>query len=622
MSKRLKFIVATFVVSLLMSVVNRVVFILYNYTMIAAECSFVELLQCFRHGLVLDLSIAGYITALPLLSTIVTVWQPASWRKTKVWQRVMNSYFAVIVFIVAVIECGDIGLFEAWQARIDAQVFIYTPKEMMASLTLGNIIGALAYIGITVVVLFYLFSRITSRWFLPQLHEERYKPLRASAYTLILIIAAGLLFLVMRGGTTTATANVSKVHFSHRSMLNKIAINPIFSLIESATTGDDLARFDYFSFKKAEEIFANSLHRSDAQSDITNTRWLTTERPNIVVVVMEGMGCTITESYEGEEPVTPHLTALQDEGIWFENMYASSFRTDRGNVAIFSGFPGQPTMSIMKLAKRASKLPGIAAALNSVGYSTRFFYGGDSNFTNTRAYLYSTGYMEVIDEKRMSLDGHRSKWGYADDAVLDYAAEEIINRIESSDAPCFETILTLSSHEPYEVPYKRLEDARLNSFAYTDECIGNFVQRLRNSEVWDNMLLILVPDHSTLYPTSIGNHSSERHRIPMMWLGGAVREHIVVEEYMSQTDIAATLLAQLDIDHSEFIFSRDICAPGCAHFAYWTYPVGFGIIDSEGKTIYDSASDKVLVEEGVNHDERIEVGKAWLEKTFIEIRKM
>ena len=622
MGKRLKFIVAIFVISLLLSVVNRVVFILYNYSTIVSECSFVDLLQCFRYGLVLDLSIAGYLTALPLLATIATLWLPLTVQSAKVWRRVLIGYFAIMTLVVAVIECGDIGLFEAWQARIDAQAFIYTPKEMVASLTLGNILGAVAYVGATFAVALYLYSRAISRWFMPLGSEARRGTLRIATYTFILIIVAGVLFLVMRGGATTATANVSKVYFSHRAILNKIAINPVFSLIESVASGDDLDRFDYYVPEEAESIFANSLHSPDAQSDITNARWLVTERPNIVVVVMEGMGCTITESYEGDEAVTPNLTALQSEGIWFENMYASSFRTDRGNVAIFSGFPGQPTMSLMKQAERATKLPGIAATLGREGYTTRFFYGGDSNFTNTRAYLYSTGYVEVVDEKSMSLDGHRSKWGYADDTVLAFAADEIIRRIESSDIPCFETILTLSSHEPYEVPYERLKDARLNSFAYTDECIGDFVQRLRNSEVWDDMLLILVPDHSTLYPSSIGNHSSERHRIPMMWLGGAVREHIVVDEYMSQTDIAATLLAQLNIDHSEFIFSRDICAPNTSHFAYWSYPVGFGIIDAEGKTIYDALTDEIIVEQGENHAERVRIGKAWLEKTFIEIRKM
>ena len=622
MSRHIKFIVATFTISLLLSIINRGVFVIFNHALLLSECDAWELLQCFTHGLILDASIAGYITALPLIATIIAMWLPASWRSAKVWRWGFMGYFAIITLAVAIIETADIGLYSAWQSRIDAQVLIYSPKEMMASLTAGNILGAVAYVGATLAAALYLYNIALRRWLLPQLSEPRTIISQRRIHTTVMILIAGVIFLIMRGGITTSTANVSMVHFSHKATLNKIAINPVFSLIESATTGDDLNRFDFFPTEDAERIFLRSLHSTDAKSDICGTKWLNTERPNIVIVVMEGMGCTITESYDGTEPVAPHLNALRNEGIWFENMYASSFRTDRGNVAILSGFPGQPTMSVMKLANKAAKLPGLAAALHDEGYTTRFFYGGDSNFTNTRAYLFSTGYREVVDEKSLSLEGHYSKWGYADDIVLDYAAEEIISRIEHSDSPSFETILTLSSHEPYEVPYSRLENKLLNSFAYTDEAIGNFVEHLRNSAAWENMLLILVPDHSTLYPTSIGNHSSERHRIPMIWLGGAVTKPMVVEEYMSQTDIAATLLAQMNISHTQFTFSRDICAEGCAHFAYWTYPVGFGIIDAKGKTIYDCNTDIVITEECDDTARHVEEGKAWLEKTFIEIRNM
>ena len=621
MGKRLKYIISVFSIALLLSIVNRGVFVIYNYSAVS-DCSAWEILQCFLHGLYLDASIAGYITAIPLLATIITLWWPASWGGQKLWSVLLGGYFAIITLIVAIIETGDIGLFESWQSRIDAQVLIYTPKEMMASLTVGNIVMGVLYVGATLLIALYLFMGATRRWLLPQLAEKCEGIWRRLGYMLLLILAGGVLFIVMRGGVTTATANVSKAYFSNNALLNKIAINPVFSLIESASSNSSFEPFDYMSDAEAEQIFSQSLHDTTMISSIAGNKWLKSSRPDIVLVIMEGMGRAITDVYEGSEPVTPNLNSLRKEGIWFDNIYATSFRTDRGNVAILSGFPGQPTMSIMKMPGKATKLPGMASSLRNVGYNTRFFYGGDSNFTNTRAYLYSTGFDEVVDEKKLSLTGHRSKWGYADDVVFKFAADEIINRIDSSDAPSFETILTLSSHEPYKVPYSRLKDALLNSFAYTDDAIAKFVEQLRNSKAWDNMLLILIPDHSTMYPRAIGNHSTERHHIPMIWLGGAVREPLVVKEYMSQIDLVATLLAQMDIDHSEFTFSRDVCDPTVAHYAYWSYPIGFGIIDNEGKTIYDCTTDRIIDSLGSDNARREKLGKAWIEKTFMEIRKL
>ena len=54
--------------------------------------------------------------------------------------------------------------------------------------------------------------------------------------------------------------------------------------------------------------------------------------------------------------------------------------------------------------------------------------------------------------------------------------------------------LTLSSHEPFDVPMNRLEDKYLNSIAYTDSCVGDFVEKLKRLPVWDNTLIVFIPN--------------------------------------------------------------------------------------------------------------------------------
>lgn len=290
-------------------------------------------------------------------------------------------------------------------------------------------------------------------------------------------------------------------------------------------------------------------------------------------------------------------------------------------MSTLSGFPSQPKMSVMKYPAKAANLSGIASTLRNAGYATRFFYGGDANFTNTRAYLYATGYDELLDESSLRLDGHRSKWGYADDVVLEYAAEAIIERMESG-MKSFDTILTLSSHEPFEVPASILDDERLNAVAFTDRAIGEFVERLRATPHWENMLVIIVPDHGYPYPHTVSSHSAERHHIPMLWVGGAVAEPRCVAEYASQTDLAATLLAQMSLPHDDFPFSRNIASADASHFGYWTFNNGFSVADSEGITIYDCDSNEVLYSIGDNADSRIERGKAMLQTTFRHIKEL
>lgn len=622
MRKHLQFLVASYVATMLLFTINRVVFLIYYHAM-AAECSFGELFAALWHGMSLDSVTAGYILVVPLLATMTSVWLPVKERGRALWKRSMRWYFIVVMLLVALIETADMGMFGEWQARIDAQVFIYSPKEMMASVSLANGIAATLYIAATVAVGVWLYGTIVRRLFEPQFSTENRLHLAPRvarvASSVAMVLLAGVLFVMIRGGLTPATANVSKAFFSSKMFLNQAAINPVFSLLSSAFTGDDFDEYNFYSDEEAERLFAEAM-RSDAEC-VEYDRWLNTERPNIVLIVAESMGRTITDAQCDGEAVTPRLNALRGEGVWFENLYASSFRTDRGTVATLSGFLSQPKMSIMKYPNKAAHLSGIARTLLAEGYRTRFFYGGDANFTNTAAYLYATGFEEVIDEDVMPIEGHRSKWGYADDVVAEYATNEIIRRMDSG-VSTFDVILTLSSHEPFEVPYRRLSDDMLNSFAFADEVIGGIVERLRATEHWANTLVVIIPDHGYPYPATVGNNSPERHHIPMLWVGGALSGARHIDAYASQTDLAATLLGQMGIAHDDFTFSRDVSRGDVSHFGYWTFNNGFGVIDKEGVTLYDHTTLTTLSDVGEGGERRLEQGKALLQKTFIEIKQL
>lgn len=623
MLKRLKYLIAVFVIAVLIFQINRLIFLGYNHAL-TTNCSLGELGMAILHGFKLDFITAGYFTAFPLLATIVTIWLPVSERGVRIWHHIMVCYFAAMMAIVALIETADIGMFEEWQTRIDAQVMIYSPKEMLASVSLTNGIIGFLYFATTIASGVWMFHWATRRWFDPkfELKNTLFKSLKSKHIrplsTLMMVLVAAVLFVVVRGGLTTATANISKAYFSSNLFLNQVAVNPFFSFFSTLIEGEDFNEYNFYDESEAEAIFHEAMH-SVCYEDATSDMWLRHERPNVVIIITESLGRTVTDGFEGNTAVTPNINRLRGEGIWFENCYASSFRTDRGTVAILSGFPAQPKMSIMAHPNKIAKLTGIAQSMRNVGYETRFIYGGDANFTNTRAYLYNVGFNEVVDEREVNFGGHRSKWGSADDAVLNWASDAIISRMNSGN-PTLDVILTLSSHEPFEVPYNGLNDKKLNAYAFTDREVGAFVERLRSSEHWDNTLVVIISDHGR--PSESESCSSpERHHIPMLWVGGAVNEAMEITDYMSQTDLAATLLAQLGIDHSDFIFSRDISSPTTSRFGYWTFNNGFGIIDSCGVSIYDHTM-RTVIQNDNNDTTRLRNGKAILQRTFMEINRM
>ena len=83
-------------------------------------------------------------------------------------------------------------------------------------------------------------------------------------------------------------------------------------------------------------------------------------RPNVLLIVLESFSGVAMESLGGIPGVMPNLEKIASEGILFTNFYANSFRTDRGLTSILSGYPAQPTASIMKYPAKSQSLPGIS----------------------------------------------------------------------------------------------------------------------------------------------------------------------------------------------------------------------------------------------------------------------
>lgn len=328
----------------------------------------------------------------------------------------------------------------------------------------------------------------------------------------------------------------------------------------------------------------------------------------------------------GEPGVAVQLDSLAQEGVLFTNFYANSFRTDRGLVAILSGYPAQPTTSIMKYPRKTQSIPAIAGSLKNTGYRTKYYYGGDADFTNMRSYLMSSGFEDIVADRDFPVSERLSKWGVHDHLVFrrlldDLKAEAADSTLAGRETPHFRVLQTSSSHEPFEVPYSRLANERLNAFAYTDSCIGDFVKQFRRLPQWKNTAVVLVPDHLGAYPERIGNLETGRYRIPLLIVGGAVRGPERIGVYGSQQDIAATLLAQLSIPHGEFTFSKDMLNPASPHFAFFTVPDAFGFLTPDNQLIFNNEADAIVVDEGPKKGQNLSLGQAYLQKLYDDIAK-
>ena len=611
MSKRLIFLLAVFALWLPVFAIQKPLFMLYHA--LENSSSLTDYLQVILHGVLLDCTISGYLTVIPLLCVLVSIWQPGT-----VYKKILKGYFLIIAILVAAIYAVDVALYGYWGFRLDATLFFYlqSPKDAMASVPLKTFALQLVMFAAYAWVIYWLFKRLIIPLF-PSTPVHR-----RLGGTIGILLVGGILFIPIRGGITTSTANVGMVYFSKNQFLNHAAINPTFSLIASMSKQQDFAaQFNFFPEEERLERYATLTQYNDSlTNNAEKIKLLTTDRPNILIFLLESFTANAIEAVGGEAGITPNLNKLSKEGITFTNMYANSFRTDRGLVAVLNGYLAQPTTSIMKYPAKSQTLPSIAKSLGEQGYTADMLYGGDINFTNMQSYFFGSGYSKITADRDFPLSSRLSKWGANDDITFSHLYESIRERDEKT--PWLSTFLTLSSHEPFEVPFHHLEDPYLNSVAFTDSCIGSFVDKLKELPVWKNTLVVLISDHGYRYPSPMLDYEPRRFHIPMIWLGGAVKEPAIIDIYANQTDLAATLLSQLNLPHDQFTFSRDILDAGYPKYSFYTFSNGFGFIDSTGVSVYDNESNRPLLEEpSTDSQTRLDKGKVLLQTLYDDLGK-
>ena len=605
MKKRIAYISLYFFTVLLIFILQKPLFMLYNGS-IEKGFGFADYMQVMVHGASLDAATAGYLTAFPFLLVLISIW----FRKFPL-KKILYGYYILAAALISIIFVVDMALYTFWGFKLDASVFLYidSPKEALASVSVGFILLRVLAILLLIALNCWVLLKIT-----PSVLTATRKRIAGTAGMLLL---GGVLFIIIRGGVTESTSNIGQVYFSNEPFLNHSAVNPDFSLLSSMGKSQDFAsEFNFFDEEKRAALFDGLYPTTDGDSII---QVLNTKRPNILIILMEGFGGAFVEPLGGLPDVTPHFNRLSKEGIFFTNCYANSFRTDRGTVCTFSGYLGLPTASVMKSPAKSRTLPAIAEGLSKAGYKTDFLYGGDINFTNMKSYLLSTGYQRLTANTDFSLAEQTSNaWGVNDDITFEYLYNQLRNRKE--EGPWHTAFLTLSSHEPFEVPYHRLEDKIPNAFAYTDECLGKFIDRLKQTPAWKDLLVICLPDHGFYYPREGSNAMPRFYHIPLLWLGGAVKQPMQVDKIMNQTDLAATLLGQLGLEHTAFTFSRNVLGSDYKYpFAFYSFNNGFSFRDSTGVTVFDNNSGSILFDEPEADESHLDKGKAILQTVYDDL---
>ena len=589
MLQRILYLLKTYLLTMLFFIIAKVTFMLYNSNQ---DYSSYDIADVIWHGLSLDFSTSLYIIIIPFLVCAISIWTGG----LKVLRILLSVYYVLVGTVMMLAFVADTSLYEFWLFKLDSSCLQYleTPTEAMASVSTGYIIIRVLTIIIGASIIWWAYTH--PRWNISTSHHRIIE-------TIFALLCIPLIIIGIRGGLGESTTNIGQVYYSQNQFLNHSAVNPVFNFIDSFDRAN--ADYHFMDDEECNQLIASHYNTQSIDCDTL----LNTQTPNIIIILLEGCGGEFTE-IGGRTDITPNLNKLAKEGIYFTNCYGNSWRTDRGTVCALSGYPSFPTMSVMKIPSKSRSLPNIARTLQHRGYNTSYLYGGDINFTNMRSYLISGGFENLTWMKDYSAEEQETaQWGVRDDITF----KTLYQMTTKTKQPFLIGFSTLSSHTPWDVPIRHFDDEIINSFYYLDQCIGDFIQNLRKSDAWKNTLVIMLPDHGIPY-NGINETSPLQNHIPMIWVGGAVKEPKRIEQVCNQTDLPATLLGQLGILHDEFTFSRDVLSSTYTWpFAVHTYDDGFSMVDSTSFVCYDFVSNKVIAEEGQNSEQLFTLGKAILQ---------
>ncbi len=621
---------------------------MFAYANLFNQYTLSDKLLAVCYSLPQSLSVSAWIMLPAFALGIIYVFIRGNWHR-----RFMIWYVTLAFLPVLLLTCIDMVLYGFWGFRLDTTPLIYILDDPMAAMAESPVWAPFVSGGL---MLFFgwLIYQIMCMIYPPRRHgaysrmSRGAEQLREFFFNVFLTLAC---WVLANGGIGNYSYGMGSAYHTDQMPLNHASTNPVYSFFHSlrqqhtpfseqyrfmskaeATAAYDELESGALNAVRVEENTALSADSTILLSAVSadtllltpHISLLTDSTPNILLILFEsfsGSACHYLYP-EVSSTIMPNVNQAMSEGIAFTNFYANSFRTERGMVSVLSAFPGQPTYSLMTDTLRTRNLPYLSRALAvQGGYQTQFIHGGDPTFCGLSQYMRYGGVNNVVGKEHFPEELHDCQWGVHDDHMFDFVRQEM-----SGSQPFFKVMLTLSSHEPFEVPYHRFpDDPYLNSVAYTDHCFGQFIEKVKaDSALWSNLLIIGMPDHCyAQYPAGIQQHDPLRYHIPMFWTGGAVRGHQDITTMGQQTDLAATLLTQLGFDASVFPYSHDMLSQETSHYAFYDWPDGFGLLSETACYVQDNNYDGHPLLGSKDPDGKAErMGKAFLQKLYDQLNNL
>jgi phosphoglycerol transferase MdoB-like AlkP superfamily enzyme len=574
---------------------QRLLFLIHNWNKFEGS-SFSEWILAFFYSLKLDLATASALSFLPMLFLFLYLIFP---------KRVLKYLFLSVLFLeflfVAMIHCGEINAYGEWNHKLTSRVFMHlsNPDEVVRSADYSMTIWFFVYLIIEMVFSWKLMKRLFAKTLLIQHATHNIRAYFIfPIYLVVLLFFSGISLVLLRGGFQQIPININAAIYSNNPVVNDLSINSLYFFSKSFLLYNR-SEIDEFMPKinpKVAKVVVKNMYNFPREH---NNYFLEIKKPNIVFVVLESWAAEAIGCLSETKGATPNFDKLASEGVLFTNIYGTSHTSEIGNTSIFSGFPGIPEVSISMQPEKSRKLKSLNQSLKPFSYTSAYLFSGDLKYGNIGGYFMDHGFDVVKDENDFESGLERGKLNFYDKALY----QKFLKEINQTKEPFLHCAFTGSTHSPYDIPKTKGQNWTgneadfMNSMIYADQCLGDFIKRVKKQPWFKNTLFVFVADHSHSSPKVTSPMENEFYRIPLLFWGDVIKKTYQGhknETIGSQFDIPATLLYQMDIDAKEYIWSRDLMNPKMIPFAFHTIIRGYGFVTPKGQLTYQMQMKKEL----------------------------
>ncbi len=606
----------------------RLVFLINNLSLLSVKSNTSLVFKAFIRGIKYDTQIILYLM-LPMLALLVIQGVFFLFKKEVVTQKinvVATSLFAILFLIYTLLCIVELFYYNFFKARFNILVFgIEQDSHVVQSIqkefpVVWLLLLALLIFGIH----FYCLKKLI-------FNSDKYVIASNSKIKLVIIGIVLLAFYILglRGSISTFPINETNAAFCKQPFINDLVKNPIICLqnayLQKSTNVlniDTTNTLKVYGFTTAGSVL-DTLQKQGFNNigtyDTTSfNAYAKNKPPNIVILQMESMSNLYLNLHAKDLNV---LGALENE-LPYLNIFRHCTSMRNGTHSALDFLQSKCLLAGISTSEfyKHAFTTNISNVYKQLGYNTSFVTGNELGWNSLDRSLIHQHFSKVVGKTEVLQQYPQAplhEYGVQDEAMFDY----IFKALESSTKPNFIYGMTISNHSPYQIPKsykvypvnlksnKILKQTTTNeqalknvlAYQYANDCLGKFLNKLRNSKFASNTIVVFTGDHNSKSVFDFtGENYFQLNAVPIGYYIPQAYKPAIIDTsiFANQADIIPTIL---NLSTSKLPFANwgnnmfanveNVDKHYAINFDNYWYANANGMVDFSSKPLYYNWKD-------------------------------